>query len=43
MGRVLKYLGDNKDIQTRIVEKAQKPQPGTSPELMKALSILLNK
>lgn len=43
LGRLLKYLGDNKDVQDRLVEKARKPQPGTSPELMKALSMLLNK
>lgn len=43
LGRLLKYLNDHKDIQTRLVERARKPQVGTSPELMKALSILMNK
>ena len=43
LGRVLKYLGDNKDVQAKVLETAQKSQQGTSPELMKALSILLNK
>jgi hypothetical protein len=43
LGRLLKYLNDNKDIQKKLVEKAKKPQPNVSPELMKALSILMGK
>jgi hypothetical protein len=43
VGRLLKHLNDNKDIQEKLVEKATKPQANVSPELMKALSILMNK
>lgn len=43
LGRLLKYLNDNKDIQDSLVEKASKPEANVSPELMKALSILMNK
>lgn len=43
VGRLLKFLGDNKDVQRNLFEKAQKPPPGISPELMKALSSLIDK
>jgi hypothetical protein len=43
LGRLLKYLGDNKDVQEKLVEGAKKTQANVSPELMKALSILMYK
>ncbi len=43
LGRLLKYLGDNRDVQEKLIESAKKPQANVSPELMKALSILMNK
>jgi hypothetical protein len=43
LGRLLKYLSENKDIQDKLIEKASRPQANVSPELMKALSILMNK
>jgi hypothetical protein len=43
LGRLLKYLNDNKDVQEKLVENAKKPTANVSPELMKALSILMNK
>ena len=43
LGRLLKYLNDNKDVHKKLLEKARKPQTNVSPELMKALSILMEK
>jgi len=43
LGRLLKYLSDNKDVQEKLVENAKKPTANVSPELMKALSILMDK
>jgi hypothetical protein len=43
LGRLLKYLNDNKDVHSRLLEKARRPHSDVSPELMKALSILMEK
>jgi len=43
LGRLLRYLNDHKDVQERLVEQAKKPRADVSPELVKALSILMNK
>src|SRR5262245_59498490 len=41
LGRLLKHLSDNRDIEQKLVEKAKKAEANVSPELMKALSILM--
>jgi hypothetical protein len=43
IGRLFKYLNENNDVQEQLVEKAQKSRGDVSPELMKALSILMSK
>jgi len=43
IGRLFKHLNDHKDIQQKLIERASKPQANVSPELMKALSILMSK
>lgn len=41
IGRLFKYLNENKDILDTLVERSKKPRSNVSPELMKALSILM--
>lgn len=41
IGKVLRYLDENKDAQKKLLKKSRHGQQQVSPELMKALDLLL--
>lgn len=43
LGRILKHLNDNQTAKDKLVQGVQRGKANVSPELMKALSILMNR